>query len=254
MRSAVTLTLVVFLLAPLCALAEQSFDAGCRTREAEACPANPVANPLLALAGDCALDLRRNRNCCAHSAAGARDYAIVRDCAANKPQAYLLIPVKPITGVDDPQIFAPAYAGLWAQAWRWSREFPGQPASHTGLAINSAGSRSEQQLHIHISCVDRDVSAALETSNIPRYPAKPHELADFGPGHHTYKAVRVRKLTGENSPFRIVLRRVGKSAMRHHGIAVIGSRRAGEYYVLSTTEIGGRGGHAEELLDQSCAK
>ena len=251
---AVALALVVSFSTPVRPATAETFDARCNARAAEACPTVPGPNPLLALAGDCAADLHRNGNCCAHSKSGARDYAIVRDCAAKKPRAYLLIPVKAITGVDDPQIFESPFVGLWAEAWRWARELPGQPASETGLTINSAGSRSEQQLHIHISCVDRGVNARLETSDIPRYPAKPRELADFGPGHHTYHAVRVRKLTGESSPFRVVLRRVGKRAMRHQGIAVIGSQKDGEYYVLSTTETDGQGGHAEELLDQECTR
>jgi hypothetical protein len=42
--------------------------------------------------------------------------------------------------------------------------------------------------------------------------------------------------------------------MKHHGIAVIGSRKRDEYYVLDTTEKNGDGGHAEELLDQTCEK
>src|SRR6266511_3768372 len=224
------LTLVVSLLAPLRAQTEQSFDAGCRTRSAAACPANPIPNALLALAEGCAMDLKRNPNCCAHSKTAARDYAITKDCAAEKPQGYLLIPVERVGGVEDERIFNPQFVNpqfvdLWAEAWRWSRELPGQPPSRTALAINSAHRRSQPQLHIHISCVDPAVSAALEDADIPWFPAKPRELPNFGPRHHTYRAVKVTQLTGASSPFRIVMGRVGKRATKYHGIAVIGSSK-----------------------------
>ncbi len=245
------LTLVVSLLAPLRAQTEQSFDAGCRTRSAEACPANPIPNALLALAEECAMDLKRNPNCCAHSKTAARDYAITKDCAAEKPEGYLLIPLERVGGVEDQRIFNPPFVDLWAEAWRWSRELPGQPPSRTALAINSAHRRSQPQLHIHISCVDRAVSAALEYADIPWFPAKPRELPKFGPRQHTYRAVKVSTLTGESSPFLVVMRQVGKSAMQHHGIAVIGASKGGEFYVLETSEEDG-GGHAEDLLDQRC--
>jgi CDP-diacylglycerol pyrophosphatase len=251
---AAAMALVVSLPFSACARTIEAFDPECRTRPAEACPANPEPNPLLALAGNCSADLKRDRNCCVHWKSGARDYAIVKDCAASKPQGYLLIPVKPVAGVEDARIFEKRYVDLWAEAWRWSREFPGQPNSRTALAINSARSRSQPQLHIHISCADPEVSATLESADIPWYPAKPRELRDFGPRHHTYRAVRVRKLTGASSPFRVVIRRAGKRAMQHHGMAVIGSQRTGQYYVLDITEKDGQGGHAEELLDQRCEK
>ena len=250
---AVALALVVSFSTPVRPATAETFDARCDVRPAEACPADPRPNPLLALAGDCAADLQRNGNCCAHSKSGARDYAIVKDCAAKKPQGYLLIPVKRIAGMDDPQIFNAAFVDLWQEAWRWSRKFPGQPAARTALAINSAGSRSEQQLHIHISCVDPEVGRTLEQAEIPVYPAKPLKLPVLGPRDHTYRAVRVSKLTGESSPFRVVMHQVGKSAMKNHGIAVIGSSGDGEFYVLETSEKDS-GGHAEDLLDQRCGK
>ena len=250
----VVLTLVVSLSAPLRAGTVQAIDAGCTARAAEACPLHPGPNPLLSLAAACAIDLQRNRNCCVHRSDGSQDYAITKDCdTTNKSAAYLLLPVKPVTGMDDQQIFDPPFVDLWEEAWLWSREFPGQPASRTALAINSAGKRSQQQLHIHISCVDPAVSATLEKADIPWDPAKPRELRDFGPRGHTYQAVKVRKLTGKSSPFRVVMRRVGKRAMQQHGIAVIGSQKSGEYYVLATSEEDG-GGHAEDLLNQRCEK
>ena len=242
---------LISLSAPVRADTAQAFDPECRTRPAEACPANPVPNALLALTGYCAIDLHRNSNCCAHSKDGARDYTIVKDCAAEKPQGYLLIPVRRVGGMGDDRIFDPQFVDLWAEAWRWSRELPGRPAARTALAINSAHRRSQQQLHIHISCVRPEVSTALENADIPLFPAKPRAIHRLGGLHHTYRAVKVNALTGESSPFRIVMRRAGVSAMKYHGIAVIGSQTDGEYYVVYTSENDG-GGHAEELLDQKC--
>ena len=63
-----------------------------------------------------------------------------------------MIPVKSVTGVEDDRIFSSALVNLWEDAWFWSRKYPGQPESRTGLAINSKKGRSQNQLHIHISC------------------------------------------------------------------------------------------------------
>ena len=257
---AAALAFVVSLSTPVCAQTAQSFDAECRARPVKACSANGDPNPLLSLAGNCAVDLKRDANCCAHRSDGAEDYAIVKDCAASKPQGYLLIPVKAVTGVDDPQIFESAFVGLWAEAWQWSKEFPGQPAARTAVAINSAGKRSEQQLHIHISCVDREVRKTLwqKDRNIPMYSkysplnSKPLRIG-LGVRRHTYDVVKVPVLAGENSPFEVVraLRRADQAQMAKQGIAVVAAKRTGGFYVLNTSEDDG-GGHAEELLDQRC--
>ena len=232
----------------------QSADAGRKMLSpAKACPR--IANPdaLRALAQDCAKDLAHDANCRAFAKDANEGYVIVRDCSPKKPDAYLMIPVKPVTGIEDAQVLSAPLADLWEDAWRWSRKYPGEAAARTGLAVNSKNARSQNQLHIHISCVLPKVSEALESGNIPPYPAKPVALV-LGPEKTVYEAVKVTGLAGENSPFRVIQSFPGVAGdMKDQSIAVIGSQKVAEYYVLNTTAGSAGRGHAEELLEQTCA-
>src|SRR5208337_3061932 len=105
----------------------------------------------------------------------------------------------------------------------WSQKYPGQPASRTGLAINSKNGRSQNQLHIHISCVLPSVSEKLETAPVPVYPA-PAVKVQLGAHNNTYMAVKVTGLAGQNSPFEVIQAMPGvKDHMADQSIAVIGS-------------------------------
>jgi CDP-diacylglycerol pyrophosphatase len=96
------------------------------------------------------------------------------------------------------------------------------------------------------------VSEALEAKDIPMYPAHAVTLP-LGPYGNTYEAVRVSGLSGANSPFKVIQDIPGvKGHMADQGIAVIGSQKANEYYVVDTHRGGSNPGHAEELLDQTC--
>jgi CDP-diacylglycerol pyrophosphatase len=220
---------------------------------AKACPVIPDPDALRSLAQDCAKDLASDGNCRAYAKDESEEYVIVRDCSANKPEAYLMMPVQPVTGIDDSRIFSAPLADLWEDAWLWSRKYPGQPAARTGLAINSKHARSQNQLHIHISCVLPQVRKALEAGNIPLWPARPVTRM-LGPAGNDYAAVKVRALSGATSPFRIAQAMAGGVGdMKDRSIAVVGAQEADMYYVLVTTSKGAGTGHAEELLEQTCA-
>lgn len=120
------------------------------------------------------------------------------------------------------------------------------------MAINSKNGRSQNQLHIHISCVLPSVSEKLETTPIPLYPAPAVKL-QLGAHNNTYMAVKVTGLAGQNSPFEVIQAMPGaKDHMADQSIAVIGSGKPNEYYVVNTTSNGANPGYAEELLDETC--
>ena len=175
----------------------------------------------------------------------------MKDNAPEKPQAYLLIPVEPVTGVDDEKIFSPPIVDLWSSAWLWSEKYPGKPAALTGLAVNSVLARSENQLHIHISCALPEVTKTLWKKKISQDASHPTSLK-LGPNHTPYRVVAVSSLDGLNSPFVIArtITQTTKTEMKDQGIAVVQGKKNHGFYVLDTAA--GRGG-AEELLDQSCA-
>ncbi len=83
---------------------------------------------------------------------------------------YLVMPSDKVTGIEDPQVLAPG-AAYWQAAWQarrlMDRHFTMPVPRHAvSLAVNSRYGRSQNQLHIHVSCtrpeVIREVSAAAK--------------------------------------------------------------------------------------------
>lgn len=82
---------------------------------------------------------------------------------------YLLIPTQTFSGIDSSELLDPDTPNYFAEAWR-ARDaltaFVGHPVPRTaiGLAINTARSRSQDQFHIHIECLQQDVATALRAA------------------------------------------------------------------------------------------
>lgn len=186
----------------------------------------------------------------------SRGYIVVKDISPVKPVAYLLIPTKAVSGVDDPKIFKEPVVNFWQYALEESEKYPGPHPNRTlAMAINAECARSEGQLHIHMSCAHVGVVKTLnqEDSKIGFATSTPERF----PGIRSeYRVVKVRGLIGDSSPFEVVTKMLKPpDDIEDQGIAVIASDKPGEFYVLSTTYHDGEGGGgAEELLDQNCAE
>ena len=146
---------------------------------------------------------------------------------------FLLIPTRRTPGLDDPRLVEPGAPPWWAHAWRarhWLDERHGRPLPREDvvLAINSAWARSQDQLHIHLSCIRPDLKAFLAARQ-----------AEFGDAWtplrggwlgHPYWVRRVdgTELDGSD-PFRDVAAHVPGAAadMAHRSIAVVGMRFSG---------------------------
>jgi CDP-diacylglycerol pyrophosphatase len=216
-----------------------------------ACVVDLPPNSLWSLARCCAKDLSSDPHCRYYS--NSDRFIVLRDNSRAKPNAYLIIPTIKVTGIEDRQIFAPPVADLWANGWQQAQIYLKKPAADTGLAINSGYGRSQGQLHIHISCVRRDVAQALAEHDreIGGDPAKSVAIP-LGPENHIYRIIKVTSLTAE-SPFDLAAAMSGaKADMAEQSIAVIGSKTPGVYYVLDTRHEGANPGAAEELLEQAC--
>src|SRR3954451_15855103 len=153
-------------------LAGLSACAGCGgapSTAAGACKLNPSPNVLLSLARGCAERLSSNPSCREYNA--ERGFVIVKDNARDKPRAYLIIPVRPVTGIEDPQVLRSPVADLWQYGWEESTRFLQVPSRRVALAVNSMAGRTDNQLHIHISCVRSDVAQALERNRQLGYDA-----------------------------------------------------------------------------------
>lgn len=101
-------------------------------------------------------------------------YALLKDLRG--PLQYLLIPTARIHGIESPALLAPNaqhYVALaWRARWVMAKRF-GHPIPDDDilLALNSHYGRSQDQLHIHISCIDPGVKKQLERNKaaIQRY-------------------------------------------------------------------------------------
>jgi CDP-diacylglycerol pyrophosphatase len=213
-----------------------------------------VARPpdsLWSLAQCCSRNLQSNPSCRYYS--NQDGFIILKDNSPAKPAAYLIIPTTKVTGIEDRRIFLPPVADFWADGWQEAGVFLKRPAAETGLAINSEFGRTQNQLHIHISCVRRNVVRVLaaHAPNIGANPAQPVEVT-LGPQDNLYRVVKTTSLTKRN-PFELVATMPGAADdMKDQSIAVIGSNEPGVYYVLDTRHHGSNPGAAEELLDQTC--
>jgi len=220
--------------------------------EPPACVVEPGRDALWSLAQCCSRSLQTHPDCRYYNEKG--EYIILKDHSPKKPAAYLIIPTVRVTGIEDQQIFSSPVVDFWEYGWQEGQRFVDKPAAEMALAINSEHRRTQNQLHIHITCVLPAVAQSLagHAAEITGDPAKAINLS-FGPARHIYRVITATGLNGAESPFGVVAAISGaRAAMADHSIAVVGSTVPGTYYVLDTLAGGDNPGAAEELLDQSC--
>jgi CDP-diacylglycerol pyrophosphatase len=189
-------------------------------------------------------------------------YAVVPD-PRGRTQV-LLVPTTRIAGIESPQILSPDAVNYWQAAWE-ARRFVERRArralsrDQVGMAINSAYSRSQEQLHIHVDCVRSDVRQAL-IDNSATIGAAWTRL----PVPLVGRWYKVRRLTGEDlgqrNPFDLLVKGEppARRRMPQQTLAVIGATfddGSPGFYLLSdhADPLRGDPGFAESLLDHGCA-
>jgi CDP-diacylglycerol pyrophosphatase len=183
----------------------------------------------------------------------AQGYAVLADQKGGAH--FLLIPTRSISGIESPEVRAPGAPNYFDAAWS-ARDVLAAvvgrpiPREAVGLAVNHIRARSQDQLHIHISCLGRVVYEDL------------HVAADrigqsWSPvsiGGLRYQAMRVMgtQLSTAN-PFELLAERLpgARGAMGHFTLLVAGMqfKQGPGFVVLAGTGVPG----AERLLDSSCA-
>ena len=79
---------------------------------------------------------------------------------------YLLLPTARIAGVESPELLEARLPNFFAQAWH-SRDLLDKlnghplPRDAVSLTVNAVGRRTQDQLHIHISCIRPELRARL---------------------------------------------------------------------------------------------
>lgn len=86
----------------------------------------------------------------------ADQYVILKDRVG--PLQHLLIPTEKISGIESAMLLGPTGHHLVAHAWQersWLNQLYGQaiPDQALSLTINARRARTQNQLHIHISCL-----------------------------------------------------------------------------------------------------
>lgn len=175
------------------------------------------------------------------------------------PLQYLLMPTAKISGIESPQILATSSPNYFLEAWQ-ARHFMadkyGAPIddANISLAINSKYGRSQNQLHIHISCLKPQVKAALaahEADFRPQWQPLPDGLLG-----HDYLVRRTTATELQHlGAFRLLADEVtgARGQMGSYGLAMTALPN-GEFLLLaskaSLTKV--HRASVEELQDHEC--
>ena len=195
---------------------------------------------------------------CASVSSGApghddRGYAVLADRKGGAH--FLLIPTRTIRGIESPELQSAGARNYFAAAWQ-ARGVLSSAVGHdvpreaVGLAVNHMHARSQDQLHIHISCLGRPLYEAL------------HGAADrigdgwtpLAVGDSGYRARRIMgPELGAADPFQLLAAELpgARAALGEYTLLVAGMqfREGPGFIVLAGDAVPG----AELLLDAKCA-
>jgi CDP-diacylglycerol pyrophosphatase len=189
-------------------------------------------------------------------------YVVLKDPLSRAQ--FLVMPTRRIAGIESPEILSADAPNYLEAAWR-SRTFVFRrlrrrlSRDDVGLVVNSAPDRSQDQLHIHIDCLQPSVRRQID-SHVEAIGTTWKQLG-FSLAGRRYFARRVEgpNLRGIN-PFRLLADWVTANGgeMWSETLVVIGVTFGGNHdgFVLladSADPAHGNPGHGEVLLDHSCA-
>ena len=96
---------------------------------------------------------------------GDNGYALIR--SPGFASEFLVTPLAPLDGIGSPELQSDAATSLWTAAWAARGDVASAlsrslPRTAVGLAVNGAGTRTQDHFHIHIDCVKTSVRRALD--------------------------------------------------------------------------------------------
>ncbi len=188
----------------------------------------------------------------------SQHYAVLKDMHGRSQ--FLLLPTDRVSGIESAALLASGAPNYWEDGWR-AEQYVGQrvgealPRDLVGMAINSARARSQEQLHIHIDCVQPSLQQALLAAAGQigtQWSAQPLELAG-----HPYYAVRVPGEDLSIDPFHLLAQRLTDPAtqMADQVLAVVGARFSDGtpgFYILDSP-AGEQVATSDSVLDHDCA-
>jgi CDP-diacylglycerol pyrophosphatase len=171
---------------------------------------------------------------------------------------YLLMPTTQITGVESPEILVSNTPNYFYEAWK-SRSYMlkkhGGPIADDdiSLAINSQSGRSQNQLHIHISCVREDVKSLVQKN-------AGHLSSEWKPfpggllGHAYWARTLTEKELIEKNIFMLVAQGLSaaKENMKDFGIGLIKSQNKWVVLVDQVNRVAFDRASVEEIQNHDC--
>ena len=188
-------------------------------------------------------------------------FAILRDPRGGTQ--FLLVPTIQISGIESPIVRGANAMNYFASAWEARSHINDAlhltlPRDDVGMAINSSASRSQDQLHIHFSCIRADVLEILhQHEGVIGDQWAPFNVSLVG---HRYKAMWVLgEHLGPNNPFRLLAEGLPEAMrdMRNRTLVVIGLTRSDgtKGFVILEDQVNIERSDlaiGEELLDNAC--
>jgi CDP-diacylglycerol pyrophosphatase len=173
----------------------------------------------------------------------------------------LAIPTGRVIGIEDPQLLSPGAPDYFAYAWKERAALETilkrpLPREAVGVAVNSMYARSQDQLHLHIDCMDKGVVAALGGyQDALDATFRPMTIALNG---RTYWARAVTSADlAQATPFTLLADGIAgaRAQMGAWSILLVGATIKGEpgFVLLADHAEMLGGGHAEALQDHECA-
>ena len=182
---------------------------------------------------------------------GSTGYALLADPEGGTH--YLLVPTQTMTSTDNGELLDPNLPNYFAEAWG-GRDLLSKlvghdvPRTDVGLVVATAAARTQNQFHIHIECLRKDVVDSLKaTADKVTDVWSPLTVAGF-----PFHAVRlsVQGLEASN-PFELVAN-LSPDARHHLGsytVVIAGMQyQSGPGFIVLT----GTGPSGDLLLDSGC--
>lgn len=184
-------------------------------------------------------------------------YAVLKDQTG--PLQFLLMPAQKINGIESPLLLDPATPNFFWYAWqarRFMSAFHGSPVpdSAVSLTINSRFIRTQNHLHIHISCLRHDVRRQID-----QFSASDERQWEILPGGIDGYLWMVRRVSPDefhhHSPFMMLAEGIPHARMHmgRYSLAVL--RQSDGDFLLMATErnlLRINFGLAEQIQDHNC--
>ena len=178
------------------------------------------------------------------------------------PDHILTTPTEKVTGIESPTLFEAGFPNLWQVAWATRKDMAKVesgfvPRDRIAVVVNSMKGRSQDQLHIHTSCIRKDVASTLSknlghlTTSWTRLKTPLHGI------NYQARLLKASDLSGIDLFHDIPIAQNGYTPqMGLQTIIAIGatfSDGSEGFMILNDQAHGWDTAHGEALLDKDCS-